>query len=128
MTTEQQNADAILAALNAALAPKMAYEVDDVPSPRPAEYVEVQLVRRFGGTARGCGWKGTVGYRLTVFGISQTSASNARMLLEKCRAALEFQHLVVDGQQTTPIQFETANEVAPDDGWLSGFHDYTYAL
>lgn len=126
--SEQQQVDAILSLLNAALAPKVAYEVDTVPSPRPSEYVEVQIARRFGGQIRTCGAKATTGWRVTVYGISQYAVSDARLMLDKCRTALEYRRLQVGVATSTPAQFDAAGPISPDDGWFSGWHDYTFTI
>lgn len=126
--SEQAHVDAVLALLNEALAPKRAYEVDSVPSPRPAEYVEVQIARVLGGSRRINARKMTDGYRITVYGISQTHAANARLMLDKARAAVEYARIQIGGAKTTPVQFEVADPVRPDDGWLSGWADYTYTI
>ena len=44
MASEELVAVAVLAALNTALSPKVAYDMDDVPATRPDEYVE-QIAR-----------------------------------------------------------------------------------
>lgn len=126
--TAQQQATAVLAALNAALTPKVAYDLDKVPATRPAEYVEVTVSRRHGGEFRQCGDIGTVGYRVTVRAISRVSVSNVRASLEKCRSALEFASLTVGDESTTPIQFETEDPAGYDDGWFSGLVTFTYVI
>lgn len=119
---------AVLAAINAQFSSTRAYDLDKVPSPRPAEYIEVTISRRFGGNLNMGGSMSVVGYRATCRAVSQTSVSNARNSLEKCRAALEFKRLVVAGKSTTPIQFETEDPAAYDDGWFSGLLSFAYAL
>lgn len=126
--TSQANATAILAAINAQFTSTHAYELDKIPSPRPAEYVEVTLSRRFGGTLRLGGSMNVVGYRITVRAVSQATVANVRNSLEKCRSALEFKCLTVGGEKTTSIQFETEDPVAYDDGHFSGLLTFTYAL
>lgn len=126
--TAQENADAILAALNTALAPRVAYELDKVPATRPAQYVEVTLARRFGGESRQDGFIGTTGYRVIVTAISSATVSSIRSDLEKCRAALEFQSLTVGALSTTPIQFETEDEADYGNGWFAQYATYTYAI
>ena len=126
--TAQANADAILAALNTALSPRKAYDLDKVPPTRPPQYVEVTLSRRFGGTQRLSSQIATGGYRLTVRAVSQTTISSVRGDLEKCRAALEFKRLDVGGFTTTPIQFETEDPAASDEGWFSGLLVFTFAI
>lgn len=127
--TGQQQATAILAALNAALpVGKKAFDLDDVPDPRPAEYTEVTLSRRFGGNLNLSGSMNVVGTRVTVRCVSQTSVANVRASLEKCRAALEFKRLTIGSKTTTPIQFETEDPAGPDDTWFSGLMSFTFAL
>jgi hypothetical protein len=36
--------------------------------------------------------------------------------------------LTVVGMTTTPIEFETAQVIGPDDGYWSGAENWTYAL
>lgn len=128
--TAQANATAILAALNAALPGSVnAYDLDKVPTPRPGEYVLVEVGRRFGGNLKAGGSMDVTGYRIVVRAISKTSVANVRNSLERCRGALEFGRLTVGTERTTPIQFETEGDpVRYDDGWFSGDHAYTYAL
>lgn len=126
--TAQDVATASLAALDAALAPRKAYDLDKVPSPRPPQYVEITLSRMFGGEQRACGGIATVGYRLTVRAVSQSTVSSVRTDLEKCRAALEFNRLTVGGKTSTPIQFETEDPAGYDDGWFSGLLTFTFVL
>lgn len=126
--TAQANATAILALLNTALSPKVAYDLDDIPSPRPAEYVEIGLSRRFGALARSSGGKGRTGYRVTIRAVSQASVVNARNSLEKSRAALEFARLSVGGETSTPVEFETEDPAQYDEGWFSGLLVFTYVI
>lgn len=128
--TAQENVTTVVAALNTALpAAVRAYDVDKVPTPRPGEYVLVEVSRRFGGNLKAGGSMDVTGYRIVVRGISRTSVANVRTSLETCRAALEFVRLTVGTEQSTPVQFETEGDpVRYDDGWFSGDHAYTYAL
>lgn len=128
--TAEANALAVIAAMNAALPAKVrAYDLDEVPGIRPAEYVVVQVSRRFGGDLTMGGSLDVVGYRIVVRAISLTSVSNVRNSLERCREALEEVSLAFDPLQTTPIQFETEGDpVQYDDGWFSGDHAYTYVI
>ncbi|HET8614288.1 MAG TPA: hypothetical protein VFL94_02100 [Actinomycetales bacterium] len=128
LATESDVAVAVLAAVNASLATlatsRTAYSVDKLPSVRPSEYVEVGVTRRFGGQQRvGGAWIGTVAWRATFRYVSQSSMTNARLMRERVRAALEFVEL--DGVDSTPWQFETAEDIGPDDGWFSGLDSYT---
>lgn len=127
--TAQQTMTAALAALNAGLpATVRAYDLDKVPTTRPPEYVTALLMRRSGARLNVGGTTGIVGYRLRVRAVSQTGTSNVRNSLEKCRAALEFKRLTVGSQRSTPIQFETEDDMTPDDGWFATYTDYTFTL
>lgn len=123
------NLDTIVEALNAALPTKCrAYSLGKVPATRPAEYVEVVVTRRFGGNPKASAVSDVAGYRTLLRAVSQASVDNVHKTLETCRAALEFQCLLVADRVTTPIQFETARPAGPDNGWFSGTEQYTHAL
>lgn len=124
MSTEEQHAAAVIAALDAAGAAP--YDIDDVPDTLPAHYTEVYVSRRFGGEPRNAGAKGSTGWRIAVRVVAKT-VTNARLLRAKVSAALDDVRLTVDGEPTTPVQFEGAEEIGPDDGWFSGLSTYTYA-
>lgn len=128
MSTEEQHATAVLAALNGALAASMpAYDYDDVPATRPANYVEVTVSRRAGAPNRAPGSTGRSGWRITTRPVS-TTVSNAREMRKRCVSALLYVRLTVDGDISSPIQFETEDPIGPDDGWYSGLSVWTYAL
>ena len=123
------NVAAILQLLNDALpAEARAYDVDQVPSPRPEEYLTVSLVRRFGGERRQCGGIGTTGYRLAVRAVSHVYIENVRANLQTASDALENARLVVDGKTSTPLQFETGRPATPDEGWFIGVINLTYVI
>lgn len=130
--SEESQAVAIKAALNAVLdalsTPRAAYESDDLAKLEslPAAYVELFVTRRFGGTERNAGGKGREGWRIGTRGVAQT-VTNARLMLAKTAEALEEVRLTVDGIATTPIKFESAEVVGPDDGWYSGLVLWTYS-
>lgn len=126
--TAAENAAALLAVLNAAVSPRKVYELHQVPTTRPPNYVEMTLSRRFGGEFKQCGDVGTTSYRVTLRAVAQMSVTAARDDLEKCRAALENVALVVGSDATTPIQFETEDPVATDNGWFSGLMAFTYVV
>lgn len=128
MPTEQQVATEALRIANAALpATTRAYEPSKVPATRPDEYVTVAVVRRSGGRPRS-GRYVTTGWALYVMAASKTSESNARNSLEKIRAALESQVLTVAGVTSTPVKFDSARPVGPDNTWSSGVNTYTFTL
>lgn len=128
MATESEVMAAALAAVNAALpASVRAYEPSKVPSKRPGEFVTVTLARRAGGSGRS-GRYSTTGWALYLLGASLTSEANARNSLEKARTALEGKPLVVGDESSTPVRFDNARPVSPDDGWFSGSSVFHFAL
>lgn len=128
LVSAQTNATAVLAAINAQFTSTRAYDLDAVPTPRPSEYVEVTVSRRFGGTQTLAARSSLVGYRVTCRAVSHVKVANVRNALEKCRTALEYQRLTVGTEQTTPIQFETEDPAAYDDGWFSGLASFTFTV
>lgn len=127
--SDEAHASAVVAAINAELpATRRAYEVDDLPSPRPAEYVEVTVSRRAGADPRFVGRTGRTGWRVTTRPVSSTSAKNVRLMQADCAAALDGANLSIGGEFSTPVQFETADPVVPDDNWFSALTAWTYAL
>jgi hypothetical protein len=126
MATDEQVATAFIAQLAALGA--IPYDYDDLAkvSPKPTNYTEVTVTRRFGGEQRASGERDGRLYRATARQVSQT-VSNARNLRAKS-AGLEGLMLTVAGSMTTPIEFETADVIAPDDGWFSGLETWTFAL
>lgn len=131
MTAQEQVTEVLAvvgAPLGALATPRTAYDMGREPSPRPKEYVDVNVSRIFGGTPRVSSQKYLTGYRVTVRSVSQVSAANARVALETCRAALEYARLVVNGQTSTPVQFETEDPAEPDDGWFTGLMAFTFTI
>lgn len=128
MSTEEQHATAVLTALNAVLTTGMdAYDLDDIPSPLPDNYVEVTVSSRAGAPNRSTASTGRSGWRITTRTVGKT-VSNAREMRRLVRTALLFVRLTVDGDQTTRIQFESEEPIGPDDGWYSGLSTWSYAI
>ncbi len=126
---EQLHATAVLAVLNAALPDSVvAYDVDDLPTPRPSRYVEVSVTRRAGGNLRSVGSTSIAGWRITTRPVDQFSVTNARKAATTVRGAIEFARLTVSGKKSTPVQFETSDPIEADEGWVSGLTAWTYAL
>lgn len=122
-----ENAAALLARLDIALSVP-AYDLGKVPATRPREFAEMTLVRRYGGVQKVSARISTTGYRFTIAAVSQVSVDNVRNSLEKCRAELEFSRLVVAGERSTPIQFETQDDADYGSGWFSQYMAMTYAI
>lgn len=121
---------AILAQLNATLpATRKAYRIGDpaIIVDDPDSYTEVSLWRRPGGLARLDAVYDSDLMRVKTRYVAK-SANNASAQQTKTRAALEYASLSIGGTTTTPVQFETEDPIMPDDGWFSGWTDWTYAL
>lgn len=125
MPTYQQHVDGVLAALNAA--EKVAYSIDSLPDLRPPAYIEVTVLRRFGGVERHSGERdGRLG-RIVLRAVGDTMPRAYAMwdLID----SLENTTLTIGGVVSTPIRFETDDEViTPDEGWYSGAKSLAYAL
>ena len=129
MSTDQ-HAAAVVALLNAALAPKAAYDIDDIRkmSAPPSEYIEITLTRRFGGNTRVCGGIAPSSWRLTTRAVAST-VGNARKLLDDTTTALELARITVASETSTPVQFETEDPIrTDDDNTWTGLRSWTYAF
>jgi hypothetical protein len=124
MPNEQAHSDAVVALLNTLGA--SAYDLGDVPKTTASLYTEVTVTRRFGGEQRGSGEREGQLFRITARQVAKVY-QNAQNLRAKS-AGLEGATLTVGGETTTPIEFETADPIAPDDGWFSGLETYTYRI
>lgn len=126
--TEEQHAAAIIAALTAKSAAP--YDLDDAKAlvpPLPKGYTEVMVSPRAGAPLRNPGSTGRRGWRIATRQVG-TTVSNAREMRKRTHEALEFVRLTVGGDQTTPIQFDSAEEIGEDDGYWSGLETWTYAI
>lgn len=123
MPTERQHSDAWVAALNARQA--HAYDYGTLPDDLPEFYTEVTVTRRYGGPFRD--YAPAVGlFRVTTRAVARYLV-NAQLVRAKA-AGIEGTVLTIDGQQTTPIAFESETVIGPDDGWYSGISAWTYGL
>lgn len=128
MTTRAQHAEAVLAVINAALPPTIkAYETDDIPATRPAQYVEVILTRVFGGEPMLDGSTATSGWLIFTRFVAKT-VSNAGVLQDRVTTALEDRVLVIGDRESTPVSFQTEEPIAPDSGWYSGSAQWDYII
>lgn len=128
MPTEQQIATAALALANGVLPAAMrAYEPSKVPASKPNEFVTVTLVRRAGGSPR-AGRYVTSGWSLFFMAASRTSEANARHGLDLIRGAFENNVLTVGDDTSTPVRFDNARPVGPDDKYSSGVNTYSFTL
>ena len=123
--TEEEQAAAVIAALNAAGA--FAFDVDEMPGKLPAQFTQVTISQRFGGNPRQTTRSGVTGWRITTRQVGK-SVSNARELRKRTHQALEQAVLAVAGETSTPVAFETADPIGADDGWYSGLETWTYVI
>lgn len=122
---------AILTALNAGLAPRAAYArgtvpgLSGAPGVEPPIYGVVDLERRDGDAPLRSARTTRRAWRVTLRGVGRT-VSEAQWALARMSAAVEGVSLTVGSAQTSPLIFEAAEGVAPDDGRYSGSITYTY--
>lgn len=124
MATDQEVATAFIARLTALGA--IPYDYDELPKPLPDNFTTVTVSRRYGGVQRYSGDRDGRLYRAAIRQVGKT-VSNARNLRTKS-AGLEGVALTVGSAVTTPLEFETADPIGPDDGWFSGLETWTFAL
>lgn len=127
LVAEVAHASAVRAALDVPLGQWSAYDYDDVPTVLPEMYVLISLSRRFGGQSRLDGSTALGGWRLTTLAVGHT-VDEARFIRDATAGALSNARLTVTGLLSSPIQFETEQPIAYDDGWFSGITAWTYAL
>lgn len=129
--TEQEHYDAVVAALDALSANPYGYE-DTVPS-SVSGYTLPAVSDRVGGALRLTGQVGIRAVRVTCRYVGRTP-DNVREMRKRGEAALREQSITVAGYESTPIQFETAEQVAPDGDlersgqWYSALSAYTYSV
>jgi hypothetical protein len=126
MATDEEVAAAFIARLSALGASPFDYDDLAAAATKPDNYTEVTVSRRFGGEQRYSGLRDGQLYRATARQVGKT-VSNARNLRAKS-AGLEGVSLTVGSATTTPVEFESAEPIGPDDGWFSGLETWTFAL
>lgn len=124
MASDQQHTDAVVAAYLALGA--LPYDLGNVPGNRPEKYTEITVTRRFGGEQRSSGERDGQLWRITARQVGRVF-QNAQNLRAK-GSAIEGAVLTIAGGTSTPVEFETAEVIGPDDGWFSGLETWTYAL
>lgn len=140
MSSEELQARAIITAINAALlagplpqsgvvpADRRAYDLDEIPEPRPQSgYVAVEVFRRYIEGFRLGGAHGSRGGRL-VTRYASRSVTTTRLLQARTRLALENVGLTAtDGSRVGPFRFEATLTYQPDEGWHEAGDQWTYA-
>ena len=129
--TESEQAEAILAVLNAALAPAVAYEYGKVPGSNgnagtePAKYLLVDISRRYVGSFRTSGAASLKGYRLGTRYVAKSSG-DARTMRQRVAAALEGHIIKTEAGEIGPFMFETGDPIRPDDTYQVGTDTWTF--
>lgn len=126
-------ATAVLAALNSGGASGTAHadELDTIKKakPLPNSYTEVTVSRRFGGESRNDAYLGTDAFRVTARQCSKVDIFNARELRRRTRVNLEYAYIAAGGLTSTPVLFETAEDIGQDEqGYWSGLETYTFTF
>lgn len=124
MATDADHLAAVLAAYNAT--EKVAYTLDSLPDVLPPRHLVVTVVRRFGGVQRLAGVVDGRLYRIVARAVAKTVDGTQQMLEQVY--ALENQTLTFGAATSTPVAFESADSLAPDQGWYSAGASFTYAL
>lgn len=137
--TEQEVADALLAAANASLSgftspPVVAYDTDGVPAERPDLYAVLFLGPRFGGapelldgSTNVTDWRATFRYVGRMPDFIPGAAANVRAVRSAIRAALSGQR-VTFGAETVVVQKETSDPVTEDEGWFTAADEFVFTL
>ena len=124
-------AAAILATLNAAIAPSVAYEYGKVPGSNgnagtePPKYVLVDVSRRYVDSFRGGGGPSVKSHRLGTRYVAK-SAGDARTMQRRVTDVLEGQIIATDAGEVGPFIFESSDAIAPDDGFQVGTDTWTF--
>ena len=129
--TENEQAAAIMAALNAALAPAVAYEYGKVPGAggnagtEPAKYVLVDISRRYVPGRRASGEVTLPGGRLGTRYVARSS-SDLRNMRRLVTATLEDKILTTAAGEVGPFVFESADPARPDEAFQVADDAWTF--
>lgn len=127
--SEQAHVEAVLALLNTALPGAWkAWDLDELDplAAKPAERIEVTVTRRYIQVGRVSTDQDIDGWRIQTRVVADIIA-NARELRRHVRARLEKAVLTVGTVTTTPIRYETGDDIARDDQrFWSGYETWTY--
>lgn len=127
--TEEQHVTAVLTQLNGGRpvsAVWQAWDLDELTDPKPAQRIEVCLLRRSLEHSRVSSGPTIDSWRIEVRIVADT-VSNARVLRAHIRAQLEDTALDVAGTATTPICYEGGDVLEPDnEKFWSAYETWTY--
>lgn len=128
---------AIKAAIKAEFGPNNAYDYGEVPGDKnaatealrksalPNIFAVVSVERRYNPNLRMTAQAGSAGWRVSVRCMGKTVVQ-AQWAMFHVGQALNEQRLVIDGEPTTPIQFESDEAPRWDDQRFAGLVIYTY--
>jgi hypothetical protein len=131
LVTESEMAAAILATLNAAIAPSVAYEYGKVPGSNgnagtePAKYLLIDVTRRYVDSHRASGVTSLTGYRLGTRYVAK-SIGDAREMRRRTATALEDQILATADGELGPFTFEAADSLVLTEGYHVGTDTWTF--
>lgn len=129
--TEKDQATSILAALNAALDPTVAYDLDKVPGvngnagTRPTKFATISISEKYEGKRRGSGETSVEGFRIVVR-YAAKSTNDARNMRALTKATLSEKTVGSGANEIGPFVFQSSQAIAPDDGYQSGSDTYTF--
>ena len=124
-------AAAILATLNTAIAPSVAYEYGKVPGSNgnagtePSKYLLIDVTRRYTDVRRVSGVVSMKGYRLGTRYVAK-SIGDAREMRRRTTAVLEDQILATPDGDLGPFTFETADALVLTEGYHVGTDTWTF--
>ena len=129
--TENEQAAAILAAINAAITPAVAYEYGKVPGTNgntgtePTSYMVVAISRRYVPERRASGEVTVPGGRLSTRYIAK-SVVNGREMRRRTAAVIEDKILTATGGDVGPFVFESGDPFQPDETYQVATDLFTF--
>lgn len=115
-----------LKSLIATAAKVSAYDLDEVPTTPPANYVEVYLSRRDNDApARGDGVRDVTGRRLSTRVVAST-VSNGRLIEDRVVTLFRLATHVLDGEPVHVAYESGGGDFALDNGFWTALTDWTY--
>lgn len=129
---------AVKTAIKAEFGPNDAYDYGEVPGDKNAStealrnaalpniFATISVERRYNPTLRLSAQAGAAGWRVSVRCMGKTVVQ-AQWAMFQVGKALNERRLLIDGELTTPIQFESDEPPAWDDKRFAGLVQFTYA-
>lgn len=118
---------AIAAALTEANAVPLTLQEIKALADLPPYYTEVAVSLRYGPPSRASGHLGVYGFRIDTRVVSAIEET-ANSVLQDIDGRLRYARMDVGGVLTTPVQHESSDAVADDDGFWSALWTWTTTL